>query len=61
MTNDPLIKGAEAASEYLGGVVTRQQIYNLAAKGEIPSIKKMGRLYFRAGDLDRAFSAEQAQ
>lgn len=55
MLGDDLIRGANAASKFLGGVISPGQVYRLSAAGEIPSVKKAGVLYFRKSELEAAF------
>lgn len=58
MLGDDLIRGASAASKFLGGVLTPGQVYRLSASGELPSVKKGGVLYFRKSELEAAFRSE---
>lgn len=60
MAENDLIKGAKAASDYLGGVVTVHQVYHLAENGELPVIRKGKRLYFRKSELEAAFQSDKA-
>lgn len=55
---DDLLKGARAASDYVG--LPEKQIYYLVEKGALP-VRRLGTriLYFRKSDLDRAFSSDQ--
>lgn len=54
---DDLLKGAIAASEFLGGVLTPSQVYRMSAAGELPCIKKGRVLYFRKSELEAAFTS----
>lgn len=51
-----LIRGARAAADYLG--LSEKEVFNMAASGHLPVIKKGRRLFFRKSALDRAFSAD---
>jgi len=60
MLGNDLIVGAKAASEFMGGIVTPRNIYNLVENGMIPVIRKGKRLYFRKSELEAAFRSEAA-
>jgi hypothetical protein len=56
MLSDDLLAGAKAAAAFMG--VTPRVVYGLTYAGQIPTIRKGKRLYYRKSDLERAFSAE---
>jgi excisionase family DNA binding protein len=56
--NSDLIIGAEGAAQYTG--ISRSTVYRLVEKGHIPAVRKGRRLYFRASELDRTFSTQNA-
>lgn len=58
MLSSDLIKGADAAAEYSGGVLTAKQVYRMAALGQLPVTRKGRSLYFRKSELERAFTSE---
>jgi len=49
-----IIDGAAAAARHTG--LTRRQIYRLVEAGHLPVVRMGRRLYFRASELDKAFS-----
>lgn len=53
---DDLLKGAEAAAQYLG--VSARAVYRMAETNEIPVIRKGGSLFFRKTLLDAAFRSD---
>lgn len=55
MLGDDLIRGAQAASEFMGGVLSPTQVYRLSAEGKLPCIRKGRSLYFRKSELEAAF------
>jgi len=57
LAND-LLSGAKAAADYMG--VNARVVYHLVETGNLPVIKKGGKLYFRKSELERAFSSEAA-
>ncbi|MFC0204717.1 helix-turn-helix domain-containing protein [Novosphingobium soli] len=52
---DDLLHGAQAAADFLG--ITRNLVYKLADKGEIPVIRKGGAMFFRKSELEKSFSS----
>jgi hypothetical protein len=60
MLSNDLIKGAEAAAEYLGPTFNRNNVYYMARVGTLPCIRRGSLLFFRKSDLDRAFTIEVA-
>lgn len=58
MLADDLIRGAQAASEFLGGAISTQQVYKLTRSGGLPFIKKGRALYYRKSELEAAFRSE---
>lgn len=57
LSND-LLSGAKAAADYIGE--SPRAVYRMAEKGLLPCIRKGRKLYFRKGELERAFSSEEA-
>ena len=53
---DDLLKGAEAAAEYLG--INARTVYRMAETNEIPVIRKGGLLFFRKSELDASFLSD---
>lgn len=60
MLKDDLLKGARAASEYTGGVLTERQIYRLAEEGKLPAIRLNRTLFFRKSELETVFQSSAA-
>lgn len=58
MLGDDLIRGAQAASEFMGGVLSATQVYRLSAEGKLPCIRKGRSLYFRKSELEDAFRSD---
>lgn len=56
--SEDLLDGAAAAASYTG--LKARTIYRMAETGEIPVIKKGGKLFFRKSALDAAFQSETA-
>jgi len=56
MLSDDLIKGAKAASEYLG--ISERSVYHMTEKRLLPVIRKGRTLFYRKSDLDQAFTSE---
>ena len=59
MLSNDLLPGAQAAAEYLG--VSRSTVYHMAKRGNLPTIRKGRRLYFRKSDLEAAFRADPTE
>ena len=57
LSND-LLSGADAASEYTGGIISPRAVYRMAASGQLPVVKKGRKLFFRKSDLERTFQSE---
>ena len=55
LAND-LLKGADAAAAYIG--LSRRVVYRMSETGEIPVIRKGGKLFFRKSELDSAFASD---
>lgn len=60
MLADDLIRGANAAAEYLGPAFNRNAVYHLTRTGHLPVIRKGSSLFYRKTDLDRAFTTSPA-
>lgn len=58
MLHDDLIAGAAAAARYCG--ISRRTIYALVESGEVPAIRKGGRLFFRKSEIEAAFRSSRA-
>jgi len=56
MLSDDLLAGAGAAAAYSG--LTRRAVYYLSGCGDMPSVKRRGRLFFRKSALERYFSSD---
>ena len=56
--SEDLLDGAAAAARYLG--LKPRTIYRMAETGEIPVIRKGGKLFFRKSLLEQAFAPEAA-
>lgn len=54
--SEDLLDGAAAAATYTG--LKPRTIYRMAETGEIPVIRKGGKLFFRKSSLDAAFQSE---
>lgn len=54
--SEDLLDGAAAAAVYTG--LKARTIYRMAETGEIPVIKKGGKLFFRKSSLDAAFESD---
>lgn len=60
LTND-LLKGAKAASEYTGGVITPRQVYRLADEGKLPAIRLNKTLFFRKSEIEAVFQSSAGE
>jgi excisionase family DNA binding protein len=57
MLTDDLLAGAKAAATFTG--LSQRTIYHLTENGQLPYIRKGGRLYFRKSELEMAFSSSR--
>ena len=53
---DDLIDGAAAAARFTG--LKPRTIYRMAETGELPAIRKGGKIFFRKSDLEKAFTQQ---
>lgn len=56
--SEDLLDGAAAAAAFLG--LKQRTIYNLTASGDLPVIRKGGKLFYRKSELEEAFKSETA-
>ena len=56
--SEDLLDGAAAAAAYLG--LKPRTVYRLAESGDIPVIRKGGKLFFRKSALDKSFDPDPA-
>lgn len=56
MLSQDLLKGAKAASEFVG--VTPRAIYHMTEAGHLPVIRKGKKLFYRKSELEAAFRSE---
>lgn len=54
--SEDLLEGAGAAAEFLG--IKRRTVYRMTEAGELPVIRKGGKMFFRKSELDKAFRTE---
>lgn len=54
--SEDLLDGAAAAAKFLG--LKPRQVYRLTEAGEIPVIRKGGKLFYRKSQLERAFAGD---